>query len=339
MIIAPDLSWKAVVHGHEIHSDILCVPPMITDSACLQKLLEKLESFHVCPGHPDKQFVEMMKSKNGQLLNSSGEVAAYLECGYLISYNNETFTETVRTSACQVLTDKNRCNNCISYRDTIRSIYHRWLKQEDLSTISSSSHVNEWWLDITQKNEKASQVKIKLRKAERKWRYLDFKIRESIEKYNVEVDEQLNNGLHEIMKEYSSEVNERYEENSFHHLFWNQQLDNLKKRPKQRRWHPMLIRWCLHLKMLSTTAYDTLRRLLVLPCGRTLRDYTHYIKAGFGIQPEVTQQLMERVNMESLEEHQKYVSILFDEMRIKDGLVYNKHEARIEGFVDLGKVN
>jgi len=104
----------------------------------------------------------------------------------------------------------------------------------------------------------------------------------------------------------------------------------------------MLIRWCLHLKMLSTTAYrlyDTLRRQLVLPCGRTLRDYTHYIKAGFGIQPEVTQQLMETVNLESLEEHQKYVSILFDEMRIKDGLVYNKHEARIEGFVDLGKVN
>ena len=39
--------------------------------------------------------------------------------------------------------------------------------------------------------------------------------------------------------------------------------------------------------------------------------------------------------MENLEEHQT----LLDEMRIKDGLVYNKHEARIEGFVVLGKVN
>ena len=70
------------MHGHEVHSDILCVPPMITDSACLQKLLEKLELFHVCPGHPDKQSeVEMVKSRNRQLLNSSGEVAAYLKCG------------------------------------------------------------------------------------------------------------------------------------------------------------------------------------------------------------------------------------------------------------------
>jgi len=40
--------------------------------------------------------------------------------------------------------------------------------------------------------------------------------------------------------------------------------------------------------MLSTTAYDALRRLLVLPYGRTLRNYIHYIKAGFGIQQELS---------------------------------------------------
>ena len=73
------------MHGHEIHSDILCVPPMITDSGYFQKLLEKFELFHVCPGHVDKQsVVEVVKSRNRQLLNSSDEVAAYLECGYPI---------------------------------------------------------------------------------------------------------------------------------------------------------------------------------------------------------------------------------------------------------------
>jgi len=59
-------------------SDILCFPPMITHSACLQKLLERLELLHVCPGHPDKQTFEMVKGRNGQLLISSGEVGAYL---------------------------------------------------------------------------------------------------------------------------------------------------------------------------------------------------------------------------------------------------------------------
>ena len=338
--IAPDFSCKVAVHGHEIHSDVLCIPPKIIETS-LQILLEKLEMLHICPGHPDKQFVEMVKSRKGQLFNSSGQVGAYLESGYQITDNNETFTETVRTSACLVLTDKkNRCDHCTSYRDTIRSIYHRWSKQcDEPLAINTSSHVNERWLNIAQKKEKASQVKSRLRKTEKKCQYLEQKIQESIEKNKVEVDEQLNNSLHEVMKEYSDEISRRYEENSFHHLFWNQQLENLKKNPKQRRWHPMLIRWCLHLKMLSTTTYDTMRRLLVLPCGRTLRDYTHYIQAGFGVQAEVTKQLMETAKLESLEEHQKYVAVIFDEMRIKDGLVYNKHEARIEGFIDLGKIN
>ena len=64
-----------------------------------------------------------------------------------------------------------------------------------------------------------------------------------------------------------------------------------------------LVRWCLHLRMLSSSAYDTLRRVLVLPCGCTLRDYTHYIKAGIGIQPDVTQQLLTAIKYDTLEDH------------------------------------
>ena len=55
--------------------------------------------------------------------------------------------------------------------------------------------------------------------------------------------------------------------------------------------------------MLSSSAYDTLRRVLVLPCGRTLRDYTHYIKAGIGIQLDVTQQLLTAIKYDTLEDH------------------------------------
>ena len=125
------------MHQHEIYSDILCGPPMITDSACLQKLLEKLELFMFAQGIWTNNLLKV-----AALLNSSGEIAAYLGCGYQISYNTETFT--VCTSACQVLTDMNRCKNCISFRD----IYLRRSKQDELSTISNSSHINERWLDL-----------------------------------------------------------------------------------------------------------------------------------------------------------------------------------------------
>ena len=91
--------------------------------------------------------------------------------------------------------------------------------------------------------------------------------------------------------------------------------------------------------MLSPAAYDALRGVLTLPCGRTLQDYTHCIKAGVGIQVKVTEQLRKEVQMESLEEHQKYVAVVFDEMKIKEGIVYDKNECKIVGFVDLGAVN
>ena len=64
----------------------------------------------------------------------------------------------------------------------------------------------------------------------------------------------------------------------------------------------MLIRWCLHLKMVSSAAYNSLRQIFTLPCGRTLQDYTHWIKAESGVQPEVTEQLMKVADIESLPE-------------------------------------
>jgi len=80
----------------------------------------------------------------------------------------------------------------------------------------------------------------------------------------------------------------------------------------------MIIWWCLHLKIISSGAYNILRRVLVLPCGYTLRDYTHFIQAGVGIQAKVTEQLMSTVDMDNLKDYEKYVSVVFDEMKIKE---------------------
>jgi hypothetical protein len=137
----------------------------------------------------------------------------------------------------------------------------------------------------------------------------------------------------------SSQVSERFAEGSFNRLIWSQQVNNVQKYPKQRHWHPMIIRWCLHLKMLSNSAYEALRDVLTLPCGRTLRDYTHYIKSEVGIQVELVHQLMTERTMELLADWQKYVAVVYDEIKIKEGLVYDKHEHKVTGFSDLGTIN
>ena len=178
-----------------------------------------------------------------------------------------------------------------------------------------------------------------MRLSEKRVQYLEEKIKESTERNGVQVDDPLHVGLNQIMNEHTKEIQTKYEEGSFHRLFWEQQANNISKYPTRCCWHPMLIRCCLHLKMISSSAYDALRGVLTLPCGRTLQDYTHYIKTGVGIQPEVTRQLMSEAKIETLPDSLKYVAVIFDEVKIKEGIVYDKTECGIIGFTDLGDVN
>ena len=50
-------------------------------------------------------------------------------------------------------------------------------------------------------------------------------------------------------------------------------------------------------------------------------------------------QLLNEAKIESCEEWEKFVAVAFDEVKIKEGIVYNKHQCKIVGFVDLGITN
>ena len=158
----------------------------------------------------------------------------------------------------------------------------------------------------------------------------------------VEVDSELHSDLSGIMKERTDDVRKTFPEGSFQSLFWDQQLQaSQAKDHRQVRWHPMIIKWCLHLKMISFGAYHALRTsgFITLPSERTLRDYTNLVKSSTGIQPEVNRQLAQEARVASMLEWQKYVVVVFDEVKIKEDLVYDKHTSQIIGFVNLGNAN
>ena len=151
---------------------------------------------------------------------------------------------------------------------------HRWSKQQcGTSSGMSSSHANERWLKTPELREKVVELKTRMRSAESSIKYLKSRIESSIHARGVEVDDSLESGLGDVMREFAAHVESKYTTNSFHRLFWSQQAKMAATNPKQRRWHPMFIRWCLHLKMTSTAAYNSLRGILTLPCGRTLQVY------------------------------------------------------------------
>ena len=74
-----------------------------------------------------------------------------------------------------------------------------------------------------------------------------------------------------------------------------------------------------------------------MPSERTLRDYTHSVRAGIGFLSEVDAQLMEEARV--VEEVDRFVVLLWDEIKIKEGLVYDKHNCELIRFTNIGEVN
>lgn len=143
-----------------------------------------------------------------------------------------------------------------------------------------------------------------------------------------------------IMKEMTDKVHTECPEGSFKHIFWDQQLQAVNaKDNRQIRWHPAIVKWCLHLKFISSGAYHALWEsgIVTLPSERTLRDYTHWMPAKVGLMPEVDTQLVKEANIS--EEKVCYVVLCWDEVKIKENLVFDKHTCELVGFTNLGDFN
>lgn len=138
----------------------------------------------------------------------------------------------------------------------------------------------------------------------------------------IDVGEELDADLASIMDTESEKVCSAFAEGSFQHLFWKQQMEaRSATSPQQRRWHPLLIKWCLNLRMISSAAYHNLRTsgMLILPSERTLRDYSNVVKSGEGYQMGVLHQLYDeaRMGLDEIPVHRQFVGIAVDEIYIK----------------------
>ena len=73
--------------------------------------------------------------------------------------------------------------------------------------------------------------------------------------------------------------------------------------------------------------------VLVFPSLRTLRDYRNYIKPTRGFNPDVIKDLKKQ-KTEDFSEQERYVTILIDEMKIQEDLVWEKNSGELIGFID-----
>ena len=145
----------------------------------------------------------------------------------------------------------------------------------------------------------------------------------------IEVNESMDSDIKEIMDTDVENVS------PFVKLFWEQQKVAFAN-SNVRKYNPMIICFCLSLAAKSSSAYDELRdsKVLTLPSRRTLRDYRNAIRPSVGFTKAVIDELV--ITAKPLKGHQRYVTLAFDEMKIKENLVFDKNTNELIGYVDIG---
>ena len=145
----------------------------------------------------------------------------------------------------------------------------------------------------------------------------------------------------QVMADVSPVVESNFPIDSPQRIFWEQQRQySILKDKRQMRWHPLVVRFALNLKYLSSTAYRAIHQcgIIHLPSERTLFDYTHWAKVHTGVQIEFVERFSSMVEQDVSCGHH-HCAITMEEMKLKSGLVFSKHTCILVGFVDLGSSN
>lgn len=91
---------------------------------------------------------------------------------------------------------------------------------------------------------------------------------------------------------------------------------------------------------LYLSTYEHIRQtgFLQLPHRTTLNQYTNFTDIGTEYNPDVIKRMYSDMNINEMPPNQRICSVLFDEMKIKSGLVFSTKTGRLLGFTELGAI-
>ena len=93
---------------------------------------------------------------------------------------------------------------------------------------------------------------------------------------------------------------------------------------------------CFYLFNIGT--YNLIRSsgFLQRPHQSALSKYTGFASTGSSFNPDIIKKLIDESNITEAKEYEKNV-MLFDEMKVKAGLIFSRSTGKLTGFVELGK--
>ena len=235
-----------------------------------------------------------------------------------------TGKEIIYNPNCQILCCKPQsyCLPCKKQRSTLLVQKCRYKTERTNQT----THVPHRYLSKEQMKERMVTLQKELIKVKKQRDRLITKVNKIIEAESISLSQHDHEDLKEII------VNEEHKikhKSTLQKIFWDQQVEAAKKFDSRgMKWHPLMVRLCILLRHQSQSAYEILRQCISLPSQRTLRDYTHFIKAKPGFSGEVDSLICSTAQINECEERERNVIILLDEMHIREDLVFDKNTGK-----------
>ena len=152
------------------------------------------------------------------------------------------------------------CTRCMAYRSSLRAQVSRHQKQvDDSSRTNPSSHTAFSRLCSPEKATRYHQEHTMRRACQRQVTNLHKKLQTVTEERGLSVHSSLHDDLVQIMKDNAEAVCKTNPPGTFGRVFWESQMQAASvKDARQMRWDPIMIRWCIYLRHLSSSAYELL---------------------------------------------------------------------------------
>ena len=300
--------------------------PKVLDDDNISDFVSKVSNLKVCNGI--NNFSDVINAKleiRQPFLDKSESIIGILENNAYVPLIKSNFSNVRHKDCLSFCKSGHLCSSCSDYQAVLRKVRSR-MKQSmgDIThkRVSDDSHTNIKYLSREELEERLINTQKKKKESLRKIANLSVKINKLIKTNGVKAQK----SQHELFASIIQTNNLEFEEDSPQWLLWQQQKEQASKRnSKGMRWHPLIIRWCLSIFHTSPAAYKQLAskklQFINLPHINTLKKFTKFTTPTSGFNPDILERLIEDSNLASLEDFQKNVVLIFDEMKIKFDLV------------------
>ena len=107
------------------------------------------------------------------------------------------------------------------------------------------------YLSSREKNKRYSSLRTRFHSKCKEHKRLKETIRHLTVSNGIELQPDLSSDFETIMKEMTKKVHKDCPVGSFQIIFWDQQMKAFSTNDnRQMRWHPAMIKWCLHMKFI-----------------------------------------------------------------------------------------